>query len=234
MAAVSTSMFWETSWNPANWRIFRRRERSIERLHNSLSAVSSAAGFCSTPWSVVREVLELAEVRSDDVLYDLGSGDGRVPIFAAQEFGCRAVGIEQDADLFVYSARRVVELNLQERVRFLHANFFQADLTPATVVFLYLLNAVNGHLRARLASQLRAGSRIVSVDFEVPGWRAERSLSVISEGNVEYTLYLYRRLQSGTAWKDASFETQGKGNEKTEMIRESDAWKKGKKENSDA
>jgi SAM-dependent methyltransferase len=185
------------------WRFFRRRERSIELLQDSLSTVRSAAHFCSTPWSVVREILELAEVGPKDVLYDLGSGDGRIPILAAQEFDCRAVGIELDPDLFLYSARRVVELNLQDSVSFIYGNFFEADLSSASVVVLYLLSAVNGHLRARLASQLRAGSRVVAVDFDVPGWRAERTLSVVSDGNVEYTLYLYRRSSSGALWKDA-------------------------------
>ncbi|MBZ5700648.1 MAG: SAM-dependent methyltransferase [Acidobacteriia bacterium] len=167
-----------------------------------MSTVRSAAHFCSTPWSVVREILELAEVHPEDILYDLGSGDGRIPILAAQEFGCRSVGIENDRDLFVYSAKRVLELNLQDRVSFVYGNFFEADLSSATVVVLYLLSAVNGHLRARLASQLRAGSRVVAVDFDVPGWRAERTLSVVSDGNVEYTLYLYRRSSSGALCKD--------------------------------
>jgi hypothetical protein len=195
-------MIWQTACDAMRWRFFRRRERSIELLRDSLSTVRSAAHFCSTPWSVVREILELAEVGPKDVLYDLGSGDGRIPILGAQEFDCRAVGIELDPDLFLYSARRVVELNLQDRVSFIYGNFFEADLSSASVVVLYLLSAVNGHLRARLASQLRAGSRVVAVDFDVPGWRAERTLSVVSDGNVEYTLYLYRRSSSGALWKD--------------------------------
>lgn len=183
------------------WPLFRRRERSIELLEDALSTVRTAVQFCSTPWSVVREILELAEVGPTDVLYDLGSGDGRIPIFAAQEFGCRAVGIEHDRELFKYSTRRVLELNLQNQVSFMRGNFFEADLRPATVVVLYLLSAVNGHLRARLASQLRAGSRVVAVDFDVPGWRADRMVSVVSDGNVEYTLYLYRRSSAGAQWR---------------------------------
>ncbi len=175
------------------WPLFRRRERPIELLRKSLSNLRSAANFCSTPWSVVREILELAEVRADDVLYDLGSGDGRIPILAAQEFGCRAVGIELDHELFMYSVQRATELNLQERVSYINGDFFEANLSLASVVVMYLLNSINGHLRARLASQLRAGSRVVAVDFDVPGWRPERSLSVVSEGSVEYTLYIYRR-----------------------------------------
>jgi SAM-dependent methyltransferase len=194
-------MNWQTIGNSIRWPFFRRSERSIEVLRHSLSTVKTAAYFCSTPWSVVREILELAEAGPTDVLYDLGSGDGRIPILAAQEFGCRAMGIELDRDLVEYSARRVVELNLQNRVSFVQGNFFEADLSPATIVVLYLLSAVNGHLRARLASHLGAGSRVVAVDFDVPGWRADRTLSVVSDGNVEYTLYLYRRATAGSHWQ---------------------------------
>lgn len=197
-------MVWQAARDSMKWPFFRRRERSIELLRESLSAVKSAANFCSTPWSVVREILEFAEVRPDDVVYDLGSGDGRIPILAAQEFGCRAVGIELDPDLFMYSAKRVAELNLKDRVSFIYGNFFEADLRSASVVVLYLLRAVNGHLRARLASQLPAGSRVVAVDFDVPGWRAERTVSIVSDGNVEYTLYLYRRSSSG-AQRESTF-----------------------------
>lgn len=195
-------MIWQTVGESMRWPFFRRRERSVELLQHTLSTVKTAAHFCSTPWSVVREILELAEVGPADILYDLGSGDGRIPILAAQEFGCRAVGIELDRDLFEYSARRVLELKLQSRVSFVHGNFFEADLSAATIVVLYLLSAVNGHLRARLASQLRAGSRVVAIDFDVPGWRAERTVSVVSDGNVEYVLYLYRRSSAGAFWQD--------------------------------
>ena len=138
-------------------------------------------------------MLELADVKADDVVYDPGSGDGRIPIMAAQEFGCRAVGIELDEKLCRHAEEKVKEYGLQDRVSFQREDFFKADFRPATVVTLYLLTQVNGHLGPRLASQLRSGARVVSLDYEVPGWRAEKSSVVKSEGNVEYTLYLYRR-----------------------------------------
>jgi hypothetical protein len=107
------------------------------------------------------------------------------------------VGIERDSNLCRYSERRVSELGLEDRVAFECADFFEADLRPATVVTLYLLSAVNGQLQARLASHLQRGSRVVALDFEVPGWRPVRTKTVVSEASVEYKLLLYLRNAPG-------------------------------------
>jgi SAM-dependent methyltransferase len=186
------------------WNFLRRRVRPIEQLQESLAALQHAVEFVPTPWGIARRMLELARAGPEDTVYDLGSGDGRIPILAAQEFGCRAVGIERDPELWRYSEQRVAELNLSNQVRFQCADFFQADLHPATVVSLYLLSAVNGQLQSRLASHLRPGSRVVALDFGIPGWRPVRTTKVRSEGNVEYTLFLYLRpspVDSGTETK---------------------------------
>jgi len=175
------------------WIFPRHSVRPIEQLEESLAALRGAAEFVPTPWGIARQMLELAGAQSDDTVYDLGSGDGRIPILAAQEFGCRAVGIERDRDLWRYSQQRVDDLELGSRVNFQCIDVFQADMRPATVVTLYLLSAINGHLQSRLASHLRPGSRIVALDFQVPGWRPAQTAKVISEGSVEYTLFLYRR-----------------------------------------
>jgi SAM-dependent methyltransferase len=132
-------------------------------------------------------------VQPDDLLYDLGSGDGRIPIMAAQEFGSRAVGIELDEKLRRYAEERAQEYGLADRVKFRAEDFFKAHLRDATVVTLYLLTQVNGYLGPRLASQLGKGTRVVALDYPVPAWREERSLQVKSEGNVDYTIFLYRR-----------------------------------------
>ncbi|MGZ4861156.1 MAG: hypothetical protein ACXV8M_16470 [Candidatus Angelobacter sp.] len=86
-----------------------------------------------------------------------------------------------------------MEYGLQDRVTFRQEDFFKADLRAASVVTLYLLTQVNGHLGPRMAGQLGKGARVVSLDYEVPGWRAEKTATAISEGNADYTLYLYRR-----------------------------------------
>lgn len=175
------------------WIFSRRNPSPIEELQESLEALQRAAPFVPTPWGIAREMLEFAKLGPADTLYDLGSGDGRIPILAAQEFGCRAVGIERDINLCRYSERRVSELDLEDRVAFQCADFFEADLRPATVVTLYLLSAVNGQLQARLASHLQRGSRVVALDFEVPGWRPVRTKTIVSDASVEYKLLLYVR-----------------------------------------
>ena len=96
------------------WIFSRRKIRPIEQLEESLAALRSAAEFVPTPWGIARQMLELAGSQSDDMVYDLGSGDGRIPILAAQEFGCSAVGIERDLDLWRYSQQRVDDLELAD------------------------------------------------------------------------------------------------------------------------
>jgi len=153
----------------------------------------TAAFFAPTPWAVCRQMLEAAKVQPGDLLYDLGSGDGRIPILAAQEFGARSVGIELDEKLRRYAEERAQEYGLADRVKFRAEDFFKADLRDATVVTLYLLTQVNGYLGPRLASQLGKGARVVALDYPVPAWREESSHQVKSEGNVDYTIFLYRR-----------------------------------------
>ena len=182
------------------WLLTRRQESPIEQLRRSQAAMGDAAQYCPAPFGVARKMLELAEAGREDLVYDLGSGDGRIPILSAQEFGCRAVGIEANEELYLYSANRVIELNLHRLVRFEKKNFFECDLTPANIVTLYLLRAINGHLQQRLAGHLRAGSRVISLDYEIPGWNPEQTVTTLSEENVEYTLFLYRRAQSGSLW----------------------------------
>ena len=192
------------------WRWLHRKENSNGEPFD-LRARLMTVQFCPTPWAVVRQMLELAEVTAQDVVYDLGSGDGRIPILAAQEFGCQAVGVERDAELFRQSAKKVRDLELADRVQFIQQDFFEADFRRATVVTLYLLSAVNGQLQERLASHLRAGSRVVALDYAVPGWQAERDVQVKSEGNVDYTLYLYRRASDGAMWRKQEMGTQTNG-----------------------
>ena len=176
-----------------NFSFFRRRRNASTGLEQALKQMRTAAFFAPTPWAVARQMLEFAEVGPTDLLYDLGSGDGRIPIMAAQEFGARAVGIELDEKLRRHAEEKAIEYGLGERVSFRAEDFFKADLREATVVSLYLLTQVNGYLGPRLASQLKKGARVVALDYPVPGWREEKSIPVKSEGNVDYTLILYRR-----------------------------------------
>ena len=143
-----------------------------------------------TPLTVVNEMLRLADVTASDVVYDLGSGDGRILIAAARDRGARGVGLEIDPALVAQSTERAQRLGLADRLSFRQQDLFEADLTPATVVTLYLSPDLNRRLRPKLLSELRPGARIVSHSFDMGDWVPSRTLQVSSnEGS--HTLYLW-------------------------------------------
>ena len=121
--------------------------------------------YLPTPQNVVDAMLEFAEVRSDDVVYDLGSGDGRIPISAAVKYGARGVGIEIDPALVRLSEENARKAGVADRVRFITGDLFQADLREATVVALFLMPGMNIELIPRFRAQLRPGARIVAHHF---------------------------------------------------------------------
>lgn len=123
--------------------------------------------YVPTPAPVVDAMLALAEVGEGDVLYDLGSGDGRIPIAAATKFGIRAVGIEIDPDLVATARANAHAAGVAGQVEFRQQDLFQADIGEATVVTLYLLQSLNVKLRPKLLSELRPGTRIVSHAFDM-------------------------------------------------------------------
>jgi SAM-dependent methyltransferase len=149
--------------------------------------------FVPTPLEVAQKMLEVAKVQPDDVVYDLGSGDGRIVILAAQKFGAHAVGVELNSELYEESSQRIRKLGLQGRAQILHENMFEVDVRHATVVTLYLLTAVNERLRPMLERQLRSGARIVSHDFQVPGWQPAQTVEVASKNGVASKVFLYIR-----------------------------------------
>jgi SAM-dependent methyltransferase len=143
-----------------------------------------------TPVVVVNEMLRLANVTTSDVVYDLGSGDGRILIAAARDRGARGVGLEIDPALVAQSIERARRLGLADRLSFRQQDLFEADLSPATVVTLYLSPDLNRRLRPKLLSELRPGARIVSHSFDMGDWVPSRTLQVSSnEGS--HTLYLW-------------------------------------------
>jgi SAM-dependent methyltransferase len=140
-----------------------------------------------TPLVVVNEMLRLGAVTADDVIYDLGSGDGRIVIAAARDRGARGVGFEIDPALVAQAAERARRLGLAERVTFRQDDLFQADLREATVVTLYLSPDLNRRLRPKLLSELRPGARIVSHDFSLGDWTPDRTIPVTqAPGHVVY------------------------------------------------
>lgn len=146
--------------------------------------------YVQTPDEVVVEMLKLAGVGVEDVVYDLGAGDGRLVITAAKRFGARGVGVEIDPRLVADSQASARKAGVADRVTFVQQNLFDTDLTPATVVTLYLSVELNRRLRPKLLRELRAGSRIVSHDFDMGDWTPARLISVQSRQRT-HTLYLW-------------------------------------------
>ena len=141
--------------------------------------------FVPTPHEVVDKMLELAKVGKGDILYDLGSGDGRIPVTAAKRFGIRAVGIDIDAERIGEANENARNNGVADRVQFRQENLFKADFREATVVTLYLLPDLNVKLRPRLL-ELKPGTRIVSHQFDMGTWKPERKLEVNGR-----TIYLW-------------------------------------------
>lgn len=132
--------------------------------------------FVPTRESVADEMLRLAGVTSADVVYDLGSGDGRVVILAAQKYGARGVGVELDPRLVKVAREVAREGEVEERVRFIEGDLFAADISPATVVTIYLSPTVNARLEPKLRRELRPGTRVVSHQFPIGKWPPDRTV----------------------------------------------------------
>ncbi|MBI4524266.1 MAG: class I SAM-dependent methyltransferase [Deltaproteobacteria bacterium] len=126
--------------------------------------------FIPTPMDVVDRMLEIAEVKVGDLVYDLGSGDGRVIIRAAKKCGARGVGIEADPQLVDLSRAKAAEEGVSHLVEFRAGDALKVDVSPATVVTLYMFPWFNEQVRPVLQKSLRPGARVVSHDFDIPGW----------------------------------------------------------------
>ncbi|MCX7228044.1 MAG: class I SAM-dependent methyltransferase [Burkholderiales bacterium] len=131
--------------------------------------------YVPTPQEVVDEMLAIASVGPEDVLYDLGSGDGRIPITAAKRWGTRGLGVDIDPQRIGEANANARAAGVTDRVRFVQGDLFAMDLSPATVITLYLLPALNVKLRPKLL-QLRPGTRIVSHDFAMGDWKPVRTV----------------------------------------------------------
>ena len=132
--------------------------------------------FVPTRESVADEMLRLAKVTPADVVYDLGSGDGRVVILAAQKYGARGVGVELDPKLLNIARDVAREAEVQDRVTFVEGDLFEADISKATIVTVYLSPTVNARLEPKLRKELRAGTRIVSHQFPIGKWPPDETI----------------------------------------------------------
>jgi tRNA G37 N-methylase Trm5 len=140
--------------------------------------------FVPTPHEVVEDMLRIANVGKGDILYDLGSGDGRIAITAAKKYGIRAVGIDIDPERIREATENARKAGVSHLVEFRQEDLFKADFREATVVTLYLLPDLNVKLRPRLWDELKPGTRIVSHQFPMGSWQPEKTLE--SNGRMVY------------------------------------------------
>ncbi len=146
--------------------------------------------YYPTPPETVDEMLRMAKIKKGDVLYDLGSGDGRIPIAAAKQYGIRAVGIEIDPKLVTEAEESAKKEGVSELVRVRNEDMFRINVGEATIVTLYLSEKLNVLMRPKLLSELRPGSRILSHDFRMGDWKPERTVRV-PWGKLYRTVYLW-------------------------------------------
>lgn len=146
--------------------------------------------FIPSPRKVVEEALRLACVGRNDVLYDLGAGDGRVVLAAARR-GARCVAVEIDDALATTISLRALEEGLASRITVLNTDFFHVDLSPATVVYQYLYPSVSEKLSPLYEKMLRPGARIIALDLGIPGWIPVRIHRMFDEAGVLRTIYIY-------------------------------------------
>jgi SAM-dependent methyltransferase len=150
-----------------------------------------AGPYVPTPWVIVDEMLKLADIRGEDLVYDLGSGDGRLVITAAKRFGARGVGVELQTELVEMARIGAKHEGVTDRVKFVQGDLFQADIGSASVVMLYLLPRYVTRLVPRLRAELRPGTRIVSHDYPLAPWPPDKELSMdVPE----------KEMISGTSW----------------------------------
>jgi len=150
---------------------------------------NSLAPYVVSPQEIVDRMLELADLKPGETLYDLGSGDGRILITAVVRFKAKAVGVEISDDLVASTNERIRRLGLDNDARVIHGNFLDTDLSPADVVTLYLATDANELLRPNLEKYLKNGARVVSHDYRVPGWKPKLvDKDPLSHGHI---IYLY-------------------------------------------
>ena len=143
-----------------------------------------------TPQPIVERMLEAGHVKPGQLVYDLGSGDGRVVITAAQKFGAKAVGIEIRPDLCRIATERIKAAGLEDRVKIVQGSALRVDLSPADVVTMFLLTTSNERLKPALEKYLKPGTRVVSNQFPIKGWKPVDTVRA-KAGSMNYSIYVY-------------------------------------------
>jgi len=154
----------------------------------------SLAPYLPTPNTIVDQMLQAAELKPGEILFDLGSGDGRIVIAAASKYKANAIGVELDDDLAASSISRIAESGLEKNARIIHGDLMQQNYSTADVVTVYLWPEANKKVAQLLDIQLKKGARVVSHDFEMGGWKPTRIITIPDDGTGRsHTLFLYIR-----------------------------------------
>ena len=166
--------------------------------HKALRSIHQLfiAPFVATPLLVVRHILKIVDLKPGETFFDLGAGDGRTVIMAAQEFGARAVGVELREDLAKKALSTVHELGIQDRVTIVREDLFKVNISQANVLFLYLTTSANEKVRPKLESELKTGARVASHDYEIVGWKPWKTENFCENPKLGYpshTIYLYTK-----------------------------------------
>lgn len=162
------------------------QDSSLDDFKNNL------APYVNSPEHAVDKMLQMANLKSGETLYDLGCGDGRILIAAASRFKVKAVGVEISNHLVKRASENVRKAGLQSRVKVVHGNFMQTDLSGADVVTLYLATTANESLRPNLEKFLRPNTRVVSYDYPIPGWKPLDTSATDGLHGATHTIYLYQ------------------------------------------
>ncbi len=152
------------------------------------------APYYPTPLTIVEKMLDLGGLKAGEKMFDLGSGDGRIVIMAAQKYHADATGIEMDDDLYRQSIQKIRSLGLEKTARIIHGDIFKQDYSPGNLITVYLLPVSNDKVRPLLEKQLKKGTRVVSHDFPFRDWTPDKEVTIEDDGEGRsHTLYLYLR-----------------------------------------
>jgi ubiquinone/menaquinone biosynthesis C-methylase UbiE len=176
----------------------RKKNRKIESVQPSVfpsninDVYDSIAPYVPAPLRVVRRMLECTGLKTGETLFDLGCGDGRIVLMAAQEFGAKGFGVDLIGQLIHEAKRKAVTLGLIDDVEFIRGNLFEVDLSSTDVVTMYLLKNTTEKVRIKLEKELKPGARVVTLNYPIIKWTPDEIIEIDDE-KPKYFIYLYRR-----------------------------------------
>lgn len=162
-------------------------------LYGQKDDPEKAAPYYPTPQVVLERMLQMGGLKKGETMFDLGSGDGRIVISAAQKFGAKAIGVELDKALAEQSSERIRKLGLESNARIIQGDLFKQDYSSADLITVYLLPVTNTRLSPVLERMMKKGSRLVCHDFEFMEWNPEKTETMEDQEGRSHTLFLYRR-----------------------------------------